>query len=94
MSKRRSKPVLVKTQTLCPSVTGDGVDMFALRTDRLPPPNGFFHRMAPVFRFTHHSSICVPCVTLTNIRSPQMIGVEPLRPGRSSFQWMLSRVLH
>ena len=41
-------PVPVITQTCVPSVTGDGDDMFCLRSWWLPPPSGRFQSTVPL----------------------------------------------
>src|SRR4029079_14178659 len=84
-------PVPVITQTDVPSVTGEGDDMFCLRSWWLPPPSGRRHRIAPVVRFTDHRCSVMDSLdrrssaTLRKIRSPQMTGVEPENDGIASF---------
>src|SRR4029453_415073 len=74
-------PVPVITYVVLPSVTGEGEDMFCLLILKFPPVKGRFHNVIPFSRPTHHSSRLSPSATLRNTRSPQMIGVEPLRLG-------------
>src|SRR5262245_34535250 len=87
-------PVPVNTQTFLPSVTGDGDDIFCLLILKLPPVMGLFQRILPFSRFTHHSSRLSPSATFKKIRSPQMIGVEPLRLGMGSVHVTFSVLLH
>src|ERR1043166_7073667 len=82
------------TNTFCPSVTGEGDDMFCLRIFTLPAPSGRFHTTLPLLRVTHHSSRLSPSATLRKITSRQTIGVEPLQPGKANFQAMFSSVDH
>src|SRR5215813_4115281 len=81
-----STPVPVITQTVVPSVTGEGDDMFCLRIFTLPPPSGFFQAASPFVRSTHQRKRLSPSATLRKTRSPQMIGVAPVQPGIASFQ--------
>src|SRR5688500_4266090 len=90
-------PTPVITQTVRPSVTGDGDDMFCLRPDLLPPAIGFFHRTLCVLRSTAQSSsspVKSAVATFRNTRSPQMMGVEPVRDGMGSFQAMFVSGVH
>src|SRR5258708_420571 len=80
-SNRFTMPVPVITKMLFPSVTGDGDDMFCLLILKLPPPIGFFHSTLPFSRLRHHSSRLSPSATFRMTRSPQIIGVAPLRLG-------------
>ena len=85
------------TQTVRPSVTGDGEDIFCLRSMWLPPAMAPFHSTLPVFRSSDHSSsspVASAVPTFRKMVSPQIIGVEPLRPGIGSFHVMFSVVLH
>ena len=84
-------PVPVMTQTCVPSVTGDGVDMFCLRSWWLPPPSGRCHSTVPLSRSTHQrcsvtaSRDLRSSATLRKIRLPQTIGVDPDHAGIASF---------
>ena len=49
-------PVPVITQTVVPSVTGDGDDMFCFCSFTLPPLSGRFQSSSPFLRSTAHSS--------------------------------------
>src|SRR5688572_13644107 len=91
-SKAFSTPVPVITQTVRPSVTGDGDDICCFIMRRLPPPIGRFHRTVPRVRSTAHSESSLPSPTLRNTYSPQTIGVAPERSGTASFQVMFSEV--
>src|SRR5829696_8733315 len=93
-SKPLSRPVPVITYTLRPSVTGEGDDMFCLRIFTLPAPSGFFQRISPFVLSTHQSDKLSPSATFRKMRSRQMIGVEPLRPGIATFQITFSSVVH
>src|SRR5215510_9274191 len=86
-------PVPVITQTVLPSVTGDGDDMFCLRILVLPPPSETFQRGSPLPRSTHQRNRLSPSATLRKMRSPQMIGVDPLQLGIASFQVTFSSAL-
>jgi hypothetical protein len=72
------------THTPVPSVTGEGVDMFCLRTCLLPPLTTRFQRTDPSARLTHQSETFAPSATLRNTRSFQTIGVEPDHAGSGS----------
>ena len=86
----------VITQTLRPSVTGDGDDMFCFIMRVSPPPSGRFHE--------RHAAIAIdaaqrvarsrPSATLRKMWSPQTIGVEPDQAGSASFQAMFSFADH
>src|SRR5687768_11055249 len=92
-SKAFRTPVPVMTHTVRPSVTGDGDDMFCLRPDLLPPLSGRFQTTSFLLRSTAQSSrlpVNSSVATFRKIRSPQMIGVEPVRDGVGSFQAMFS----
>src|SRR3954468_22137956 len=95
-----STPVPVITHTDLPSVTGDGDDMFCLRSWWLPPPSGRCHRIVPVARSTHHRCSVTGCgersssVTLRKIRFPQITGDDPENDGIASFHATLSAALH
>src|SRR5262245_47770533 len=95
-SKARRKPVPVMTQTIVPSVTGDGDDMFCLRCLLLPVLSGRFHSTSPLTRLTAQSDRWLPSASATfrKIVSPQMTGVAPLHCGSWSFQAMFSVGLH
>src|SRR5438093_8321538 len=86
-------PFPVMTHTFFPSVTGEGEDIFCLPTLALPPPRGFFQRTVPLVFSTHQRDRSLPSATLRKMRSPQMMGVEPLQLGKASFQSMFSLVL-
>ncbi len=76
------------TQTRVPSVTGEGDDMFCLRCMLLPPAIGRFQATAWVLRSMAQSSsapVSRAVATFRNTRSPQMIGVDPLKAGSGSF---------
>src|SRR5918992_819304 len=77
-------PVPVITHTCVPSVTGDGDDMFCLRTCLLPPPIGRLQSTLPLARSTHQRNTPGPSATLRKIRSAQTIGVEPDHAGSAS----------
>ena len=68
-------------QTCRPSVTGDGDDMFCLRSMWLLSASARFQATDCVRRFTAHNSsspLLVAVATFRKIRSPQIIGVDPL----------------
>ena len=74
-------PNPVITQTCLPSVTGDGDDMFCLRSIWLDATSGRFHRTEPLILSTAHNSstpLFDSVATFRKIVLPQMIGVEPL----------------
>src|SRR4051794_23116233 len=83
-------PVPVMIQTCCPSVTGDGVDMFCLRSVWFPPLTCCFHNGAPVPRFTAHRDRFPPSATLRKTWLSQTIGVDPDHVGRVRRQAMPS----
>src|SRR5580765_3393930 len=83
-------PVPVITHTLRPSVTGEGVDMFCLRSRRSPSPRCCFHITSPLPRSTHHRNKLPFSATFMNRRSPHTIGVDPDHEGRGSFHAMFS----
>src|SRR5688572_8305259 len=89
-SKALKTPVPVSSQTVLPSVTGDGEVMSPLRTLRLPAPIGCFQRTLPEARSTAHSArgspSLAPSDTLRNTVLPETIGVEPDSVGIGSFQ--------
>jgi hypothetical protein len=85
-------PVIAKTRV--PSVTGDGDDMFCLRSWWLPPPSGAFHSTAGPLRSTHQSDSELPSATLRKIESPQTIGVAPLHSGSGSRHAILACSVH
>src|SRR6478672_2289654 len=87
-------PVPVMAKTPVPSVTGEGDDMFCLRSLWLPPPSTAFHRTAGPLRSTHQSDSESPSATLRKMSSPQTIGVEPLNAGSGSFHATLFSALH
>src|SRR3954468_18333668 len=99
-SNALSTPVPVITHTDWPSVTGEGDDMFCLRSWWLPPPSGRCHRIAPLVRSMHHKFSVTGCVdrsssaTLRKIRLPQTIGVDPENDGIASFHATFSVVVH
>ena len=84
-SKAFRMPVPVITQTLSPSVTGEGEDMFCLRFCWLPPASGRCQSTVPFVRSTHHRYTPGPSATLRKMRSPQTIGVDPDQAGIASF---------
>ena len=80
-SKALSMPTPVMTHTCRPSVTGDGDDMFCLRSMWLVSASGRFQATDCLPRSTAHSSsmpLFAPVATFRKIMSPQMIGVDPL----------------
>src|SRR5918993_4099466 len=90
-SNALSTPSPVITHTYLPSVTGDGDDMFCLRSMRLESVSWRFQLTACLFRSIAHSSrmpVFVPVATFRKIVSPQMIGVEPLYAGKGNRQAM------
>jgi hypothetical protein len=95
-SKAFSTPVPVIAQTRAPSVTGDGDDMFCLRSWRLPPPSGRCQTRRPLSRSTaHRCSVTASCerrssATLRKTRPPATIGVDPENDGSASVQATLS----
>src|SRR5918998_2794528 len=93
-SKPLSTPVPVITQTLLPSVTGEGEAMLCLRIIMLPPPSLRFHSTAPFARSTHQRLSSSPSATLRKTRSPHTMGVEPLRSGIASFHATFSAAVH
>src|SRR6185503_11997870 len=68
--------------------------MFCLRIFTLPPPSDCFQSTSPLFLSRHHRNRLSPSATLRKIRSRQMIGVEPLKPGIAVFQTTFSSVVH
>src|ERR1039457_1277370 len=94
MSNPFRMPVPVIAHTCLPSVTGDGDDIFCLRSFMLPPPSGRCQSVFGPRRSTHHSDRLSPSATFRKIRSPQMMGVEPLQAGIGSFHAMFSVVDH
>src|SRR5215204_6968170 len=84
-SKPLSTPVPVITQTLLPSVTGEGDDILCLRILLFPPPSPRFHSSVPFALSTHQRLRASASATLRKTRSPHTMGVEPLRPGIASF---------
>src|SRR5918997_6863769 len=93
-SKPLSRPVPVITQTLLPSVTGEGEDMLCLRIIMLPPPSGRFQTTEPFERSTAHRLSPSPSATFRKTRSPHTMGVEPLRSGIASFHVTFSVADH
>src|ERR1044072_6351580 len=93
-SKPLSRPVPVITHTLLPSVTGEGEDMLCLRMRVFPPPSLRFQTTAPFERSTHQRLRSSPSATLRKTRSPQTMGVEPLRSGIASFHATFSAGVH
>src|SRR6185369_15998113 len=87
-SKPLRIPVPVITNTLLPSVTGDGDDIFCLRILTLPAPSSRFQITSGFFRLTHHKERLSPSATFRKIRSRQIMGVEPLQLGSANFQTM------
>ena len=80
-SKALKTPSPVITQTCLPSVTGDGDDMFCLRSMWLASTIKRFHFTSGLLRSIAHSSIepvFAAVATFRKIVLPQMIGVEPL----------------
>src|SRR5512134_3183965 len=71
--------------------------MFCFRSTWLPAATCAVHSLLPSLRLSAHSSrlpvrSAVP--TFKNTCSPQMIGVDPLRPGMGSFHAMFSVAFH
>src|SRR5262249_46239244 len=93
-SKLLRMPVPVITYTFLPSVTGEGDDIFCLRIFTLPLPSNFFQSIRALVRSTHQRKRSLPSATFRNIRTPQMMGVDPLHSGISSLQAMFSSVVH
>src|ERR1044072_4171935 len=52
----------------------------------LPPPRRFFQSIAPLLRSIHQSCKSSPSAVFRKMKSPQTIGVEPLKAGIASFQ--------
>ena len=80
-SNALSDPTPVMTQTCLPSVTGDGDDMFCLRSMWLVSASGRFHETFCLRRSTAHNSsapVLAAVATFRKMVSPEMIGVEPL----------------
>src|ERR1700682_6007776 len=86
-------PVPVITNTLFPSVTGEGEDIFCLRILTLPSPKCFFQITAPCLRSRRHRNNELPSATLRKIASSQMIGVAPLQLGIGAFHVTFSVVV-
>src|SRR5690242_17245582 len=88
-SNALSAPVPVSSQTVVPSVTGDGEVMSPLRVRWLPAPIGRFQRTAPVARSSAQSAIVelssALSDTLRNTVLPDTIGVEPDTVGTATF---------
>src|SRR5215207_1067294 len=93
-SKPLSTPVPVITHTLLPSVTGEGEDMLCLRIRVFPPPSLRFQTTAPFDLSTHQRLRSSPPATLRKRRSPDTMGVEPLRSGIGSFHATFSAAVH
>src|SRR5688500_8895529 len=89
-SKALRMPVPLITYTVLPSVTGEGDDMLCLRSVVLPPPSGRLHAVAPVARSSAQSQSASPCATFRKMRSPDTIGVDPLRSGSGCFHTTFS----
>src|SRR5829696_25942 len=68
--------------------------MLCLFSFTLPLPNGFFQRTSPFSLSTHQRDKLSPSATFRKIRSRQMIGVDPLTPGITTFQTTFSSVVH
>ena len=80
-SNALSTPTPVITHTVRPSVTGDGDDMFCLRSMWFPSAIGRFHRTVWFVRSIAHSSSAPVFAAVAMFRKivlPQMIGVDPL----------------
>ncbi len=80
-SKALNAPTPVITQTVRPSVTGDGVDMFCLRSMWFSSASGRFHSTVCFARSMAQSSrppVLAAVAMFRKIVLPQMIGVEPL----------------
>src|SRR5688572_12812740 len=89
-------PTPVITQTRLPSVTGEGEDMFCLRWKLLPPAMGRFQTTSFLLRSIAQSSsapVSRAVATFRKMRSPQMMGVEPLNAGSGSFHATFSVAL-
>ena len=82
------------THTLWPSVTGEGDDMFCLRSRWSPLPRCFFQIGTPLPLSIDHSQMSFPSATLRKMRSPQMIGVDPDRAGSDRRHAMFSVFVH
>ena len=87
-------PVPVITHTFVPSVTGDGVDMFCLRCRLSPSLRWRFQMGSPFVRSTAQRNRLPFSATFRKMRSPQMMGVEPVNDGIGSFHAMFSVVVH
>src|SRR5918993_1976887 len=88
-SKALRMPTPVITHTCLPSVTGEGDDMFCLRSMWLLSASGRFHATVCFRRSIAHNStapVFGAVATLRKMVSPWMIGVEPLYAGRGIFQ--------
>src|SRR5678815_1356869 len=68
--------------------------MFCLRIFLLPPPSGFFFFFSPFVLSTDQRNKLSPSATFRKMRSRQIIGVEPLKPGIETFQTTFSSVVH
>src|SRR5512145_1259739 len=90
MSKAFRVPVPVTTQTCCPSVTGDGDDIFAFLAIMSPSLRCFFHSTAPADRSIHHRYIASFSTRWRKMRLPQIAGVDPLNGGRGRRHAMFS----
>ena len=74
-------PTPVITHTVRPSVTGDGDDMFCLRSMWFSSASGRFQRTVCFARSTAHSSsapVFAAVAMFKKIVLPQMMGVDPL----------------
>src|ERR1700681_299035 len=89
-SKPFKKPVPVITQTLRPSVTGEGEDMFCFCSRWLPPLRRRFQAGTPVVRSTDHRNRSLPSATFRKTRSSQTIAVDPDEAGSASLHAILS----
>src|ERR1700730_14296543 len=83
-SKDFRKPVPVITQTLRPSVTGEGEDMFCFCSRWLPPLRRRFQAGTPVARSTEHRNRSLLSESFRNTCSSQMIAVDPEDAGSAS----------
>src|SRR5260221_13191260 len=84
ISKPFRKPVPVITQTLRPSVTGEGEDMFCFCSRWLPLLRRRFQAGTPVERSTHHRNKWLPSATFRKTGSSETIAVDPDAAGRAS----------
>ena len=68
--------------------------MFCFRSRWSPSLRCRVHSVSPVSRSKHLRLMFSPSATFRKMRSPQIIGVDPLQAGISTFQAMFVSVFH